>query len=258
MPLESILISLAGRTFYSSITTTYKYRKTIYQRLLYQVIFRDKLIRISCASLLKLEHDNKYLLIKNKLRPNYYSPIGGAIRYSTSANSFLYSIEFQHDGNHSQIKDNKLKRDIRGFISAKNLFKFTDWYSQGKDREENSLHREISEELTEIGLGKLLKHTKQIEFNFLKEITETPKSVSGKHFLQFRILRVYEISADFKDLDNFKKEIINENHEALIWVTPEEIAQGRDEKHNYIGSNSSYLIANKKILKEDVSWTSRK
>ena len=258
MSISSFLISLAGKTVYSSLTTTYKYRKTLYQRFLYEGLFRNKEIRVSCASLLKLENESKYLLIKNKLRPNYYSPIGGAIRYSTSAISFLNSIDFQHDGNHSQIKDNKLKRDVRGFISAKNLFKFIDWYSLGKDREENSLYREISEELTEIGLGKLLKHTKEIEFNFLKEITETPKSVSGKKFLQFRILRVYEISSDYKYLDDLKTAIINENNDSLIWVTFDEISQGRDENHNYIGSNSSYLITNKKILKEDVAWTTRK
>ena len=249
---------MAGRTIFSAGSTTFKYRKTLYQRLMFQVFFRNKTIRISCASILLLEDNNKFILIKNKLRPNLYSPIGGAIRYSTSSTSFLRSIEFEQDGNHSQVSDNKLKRDLRGFIPAKNLFKFIDWYSKNSDREENSLYREIAEELTEISLGKLLKFTKGIEFNFLKEITETPHSVSGKQFLQFRIIRVYEISSDFKNKDSFINNLKIEENKSLIWVNHDEISQGRDEIHNLIGSNSSYLISKKKILNEDIAWTMRR
>ncbi|WP_271783183.1 hypothetical protein [Aquimarina algiphila] len=248
---------MTSRIITSTVSGAYKYRKTLYQRLLYQVIFRNKSIRISCATLLKINDNNRDLLIKNKLRPNLFSPIGGAIRYSTSITSFLKEIDFQHDGSHSKVKKDKLKRDLRGFIPAKNLFKFIDWYSTNKDREENSLHREIREELTEIKLGKLLKFTKGIEFNFLKEVTETPHSVSGKDFLQFRILRVYEISSDFEELSVLIDNINNENNENLIWVTYDDIHQGRDQSHNLIGSNSSYLISNKKILKEDIAWTDR-
>jgi hypothetical protein len=249
---------MAGRTAISSSKNAYKYRKTLYQRFLYQVIFRNKIIRISCASLLKIENENKFLLIKNKLRPNLYSPIGGANRYSTSATSFLKEIDFQHDGNHSKVKVDKLKRDLRGFLPAKKLFKFIDWYSKSKDREENSLHREINEEFTEIQLGKILKYTKDVEFNFLKEITEVPHSVSGKNFLQFRILRVYEISSDFEKLNLLIENLKTENNPNLIWVSNDEIQQGRDENHNLIGSNTCYLIGDKKILKEDVAWTTRR
>jgi hypothetical protein len=256
--ITKILISMTGKTVISATANTYKYRKTLYQRLLYQVFFRNKIIRISCASLLKIEDENKFLLIRNRLRPNFYCPIGGALRYSSSATSFLKEIDFQHDGSHSQINAEKLKRDLRGFIPAKNLFKFIEWYAKSKDREENSLHREIAEEFTEIRLGRLLKYTKGIEFNFLKEITEIPHSVSGKKFLQFRILRIYELSSDFTDLNLLMKNIKIENNPNLIWVTSDEIEQGRDDNHNLIGSNSSYLISNKKILKEDVAWTTKK
>lgn len=256
--ITKFLISITGKTVISATTAAYKYRKTLYQRLLYQVIFRNKNIRISCASLLKVEDENRFLLIRNKLRPNLYSPIGGANRYSTTAISFLRDIEFQHDGNHSQIKGDKLKRDLRGFIPSKNLFKFIEWYSKNKDREENSLGREIPEELTEIQLGKILKHTKGIEFNFIKEITETPHPVSGKNFLQFRILKIYEISIDSVDLNLFLESIKAEDNPNLIWVTSDEIEQGRDSNHNLIGSNASYLIANKKLLKEDVAWTEKR
>lgn len=253
MFLESLILKIG----FSTVTTGYKYRKTLFQRLLYQVLFRNKKIRISLSCLLRIEEDGKYLLIKNKLRQQNFGPIGGALKYYSTAKQFLDSIEFEADDRHSKIENKKLKRDLRGFIEAKHLFKLIEWFEKGIDRENNCLHRELKEELVEIKSDNLLNKLNTPEFCLIRKIHEKPHKVPGKSFLQFRIFRIEEFSLDYinesKIIDEFRiEEIVNDD---LIWVTSDEIRTGIDKFGNQLGSHCNYLLAGKKILPEDRPWT---
>lgn len=227
---------------------------------MYQIFQRNKKIRVSFSCLLKIQNEDKYLLIKNQLRPQQYGPIGGALKYCSTAKSFFNSIGFEADTLSVSKKRHKLIRDLRGFIPAKNLFKLIDWFEKKTDREETCLHRELKEELTEISASDLLKDINTPEFSLVRQIIEPPHKVPGKSFLQFRIFRVDEFSSDYL-LDSHFIDILDETSKTnnnLIWVTSDEIKQGIDNRENIIGSHSNYLISDEKELQEDRPWTTKK
>lgn len=217
-------------------------------------------MRVSFSVLLKIEYQGKYLLIRNRLRPQNFGPIGGALKYSISAKPFLDSIDFEPDDIHSKIENKKLKRDLRGFIEAKNLFKIMDWYEKGMNRENNCLHRELKEELQEINMEQLLANLNTPEFLLIRKIYEKPHKVPGKSFLQFRILRIEEFSQDYLNDSKILEEFARVELESsdLIWVTSDEIRVGIDSQGNQLGAHCNYLLTGKKILHEDRPWTPKK
>jgi hypothetical protein len=255
MIVEHILTRLGMQAVYSG----YKYRKTLLQRLFYQVLQRNKTIRISISCLLKIQKDGKYLLIRNIQRPEQFRPFGGVTKYYTSASSFLNQIAFEGDRSNNKDNNSKLERDLRGFIKAKYLFEFIDWFEKKFDREESCLVREFKEELEEINAGDILNNLRPLEFSLVRQINEIPHKVAGKSFLQFRIIKVEEFSANFlsqTDIIN-RLNLISIQNNDLIWVTSDEINQGVDIKGNIIGSHSCYLLGDRREIKEDRPWTGK-
>lgn len=254
--IEGIISSILA----TGITTGFKYREQIYKRLLWNVFNPKQKIRISVASLIRIKTNDKYLIIKNLNRPESFSPIGGVIKYSSTAKTFLNSIQWEDEAHKNSAHKKKLQRDLRGFIESKNLFKFLKWYLSGNDREGNSLHREIKEELQEINLSGILSELNSPQFNQVRVISEGLNSVEGKNFKQFRILSIYEFSGDNKTDEKFSEELIKavDTNENLLLVSSDEISQGRAHSGEVIGSNSEYLFRNKKNRNEDSSWSSKK
>ncbi len=254
--LESILIKIG----ISGVQIGYKYRKNILQRILYGVFKKNKKIRISLSALLRIKNEDKYLLIRNKLRPELFGPIGGSLKYYSQAKTFLDKLEFEADNFSKYVDSSKLKRDLRGFIPAKNLFKFIAWFETRIEREENCLHRELKEELLEIKEDKIIQRLNTPEFSLIRQINERPHKIAGKTFLQFRIIRIDEFSDDYANESKIIEQFIEaeKNNSDLIWVTSDEIKQGRDLNGNHIGSHCIYLLSEKKELQEDRPWTLKK
>ncbi|MBI4981508.1 hypothetical protein HZC30_08215 [Candidatus Woesearchaeota archaeon] len=97
-------------------------------------------IRVSAASLARIELDGKLLLVLNRARlqaeRKIYTPFGGALEFYGLARPFLVSIGADFE------KDN----DIRFVIFEEGLPKFENWFYQQIERE-SSPYRELREEL---------------------------------------------------------------------------------------------------------------
>jgi len=235
-----MILGIFSSLIASGITTGFKYREQLWKRFLWNVLYRNKTIRVSIASIIKIEYKNKVLLIRNINRPELFSPIGGVNKYFSSAKQFLNKIEWEDEVPKKSIDKESLHKDLRGYIPAKHLFSLLKWYLSAKDREENSLYREIKEELNEIGLTNVLLDLEIPQFSLLRRISEGPISINGKSYKQFRLFNIYEFSNEYKISTKFESKLIKKvkTNDNLILVDFDEIIQGRAKSSKLIGSNS--------------------
>jgi hypothetical protein len=103
-------------------------------------------IRVSCASLCRIEHQGRYLLLLNSNRRGkgiyILSPIGGALAYYNPARLADFDA----------IPEDPTGSDLRLSLPLDRLDAFRQWFASGHERE-RSPFRELHEELvTESGL----------------------------------------------------------------------------------------------------------
>ena len=179
---------------------------------------KSNTIRVSCASLARIEIGDKYLLLLNKRRAargEYtYSPIGGGLEFKKDALPFLSTFTEKYE------KGN----DLRLFINRDSLDAFTKWFKSSKDREVG-IDRELVEEFVD-------------EEKFFESLTSSDyESVYVKTGIYpyaegCRFFEIYNVKlSDEKErylLDN-----INNSHFKLF--SHEEIINGKSENGDKIG-----------------------
>ncbi len=210
-----------------------------YQEFTFSIIrslkYYNKKIRISVATLLKLEKDGMYLLINNIHRPEYYGPIGGVFKHLSNIPADLREIDWESDYTTRQEKRKDMENDLRGYIYGKHFASFLDWFVKREGREsEQCIFREIREEFREGNIGKLIrdKFTK-LEIALCKKVIEGPFPVQSRDYhAQFRYFEIYEIT----DKSEPTTKVLNEMFERagrgdnkLILASKQEIIQGRLE-----------------------------
>lgn len=210
--------------------------------------------------MIKIKHNNKVILVRNFHRPELFSPIGGVNKYYSTAKPFLDKIEWYDEIPSKNSHKKRLNCDLRGFIPAKYLFSLLKWYLSSKEREENSLYREIKEELNEIGLNDILSDFDVPQFSLLRRISEGPYALVGKSYKQFRLFNIYEFSNEYLSDSKFVSKLIRKvnTNSNLILVDYEEIKQGRAKNNMILGANSEYLFSLKKYRSEDIPWSTKK
>lgn len=97
-------------------------------------------IRVSCASLCRIEHQGRYLLLLNSNRRGkgiyILSPIGGALVYYNPARLADFDA----------IPEDPISSDLRLSLPLARLDAFRRWFASGQERE-RSPFRELYEEL---------------------------------------------------------------------------------------------------------------
>lgn len=97
-------------------------------------------IRVSCASLCRIEHQDRFLLLLNMNRRSrgiyVLSPLGGAIRLFDSTRLEEFSA----------VPEDPAQNDLRVTLPYEMLPAFSDWFYSGEGRE-RSPFRELQEEL---------------------------------------------------------------------------------------------------------------
>jgi hypothetical protein len=213
--------------------------------------YHKKECRISFACLLLARYENKFILIQNNNRPELFGPIGGVFKYYDSAQSFLDEIQFRPQA----VGTPRVHNNFRGFIPIENLNKFILWFNKEKDREIESLTREIREELIdELQLPANI-FNENPKFKKIKRILEGPFPVKGRDYLQYRQLDIFECVTT----DSYTRKIVEylaiTPNAKIALVTSEEINKGRITKNKaLIGSYCGFLIGNKRTGPEDTHY----
>ncbi|WP_412475766.1 hypothetical protein [Halobacteriovorax sp. YZS-1-2] len=192
-------------------------------------VFHKK-IRISFAQLIRVEIEDKYLLVLNSRIKNTFQPPGGAIQYYD--NKILTEYSLSEDEGYR----NSPKEDLRKtLIVPRKLCSLYDWFFSRKDRE-ISPEREFREELLKTNILPS-KEFDQIRLSYSK--TVTPKIKYSDQFDKYECF-IFEIF-DFIPTDSQRSwmtENIKESNNDYILLSKEEISRG-----GYVASkNQSYQL----------------
>jgi SMODS-associated NUDIX domain len=202
-------------------------------------------IRLTIAYLFRIEVNGRYLLVKSHRIPNTYQPVGGVYKYyNPEARAALISLGAITD-NHIP-NDEVSECDLRLLLQRRrNLPAFLKWFFR-KDKRETEPWREFYEELVEPGL--LPKEM----FKYIHA------DLVGQHFERIHWDRFFKIDT-FRYADIYVPKFITPDQEAAvkalagvesneyIWVTEEEIGQGRTPDGKLIAEHTHKIFHTKKI-----------
>ena len=209
-----------------------------------------KRLRVSCAALLSVCKNDRYLLVRSRHRPETFGPIGGVFKYFPTAERALTDLQFEAQTTPAG-QSPALDGDLRGYIPAMSLPPFLEWLKRRIDREQSDcIRRELREETSEAGHPEAFDLFSNAAFNLLRTIHEGPDKVPGMKFVQFRYLEIYcPLNADDGIDYLYEAESGNPN---IITATKREIQAGRTERGAVIGSHSAYLFGKRRFGAEPV------
>lgn len=211
---------------------------------------RRRQVRVSCAALLRLRDDERYVLFEARSRPGAFSPPGGVFKYFGPAVDLLDRLGFRGD-RWPQVSTD-MRADLRGLLPARSLPTFHRWFTSGAYREDASecLRRKLSEELLEIGYPGLASSVQKARFEPLHTIVEKQLPVQGQEYRQWRHLEVHDLMCADKEALRLRTELVALTAEAaartVIAATPEDIRYGRAGR-SLLTPTTSYLVGDKRI-----------
>ena len=244
MLANEILVGIIGTLILAVLSAAIRYRKYLGIAINCYLFSRNKKIRVSMAAMLVIRRENKFLLIRNHHRPELFGPIGGVFKYYASAVERL-----DHCGFTPQNRDQDMNKDLRGYLIGKKLPGFLEWFFSGKNREVESLSREIREELQEIKYEIGLDNITGLQFDLVKSIIEGLDKVPGVDYLQLRYFDVYRLCRDDPKCDNLTEKLfeqLGKNPDAIA-VTANGIFRRRSFSGEVISGHAGYLISDSKI-----------
>jgi ADP-ribose pyrophosphatase YjhB (NUDIX family) len=127
-------------------------------------LFRE--VRVSMASLLRIQDDDRYILVHSPYRPDSYGPPGGVIKYHPAARPALDRLRFREE----LRVDQRMRSDLRGFLPGRALPGFVRWFDRQEDRESalECVRRELAEELAEIDHPELAVGIDRLHFTHVR------------------------------------------------------------------------------------------
>jgi hypothetical protein len=229
------------------------WRNRKHRSMLSIILFPRGTVRVSVAVLLRIRVDENYVLFHTPRTPSTYGPLGGVVKFTSSARHALDGMKFRDE--HQAANRASALNDLRGFIPAGTVGKFLRWLDTGVDREPavECLRRELREELGEIGHPDLVEHVTALEFRQVRAVHEGPQEVPGKGYRQIRYVEVYELVTTNAAALKLTERLTAAGRSAIdpnvLLADGDEITNGRhDDK--ILGAQSCYLIRDKKLRQD--------
>lgn len=202
-------------------------------------------LRISFGALLRIKDDDGYVLFHSPNRPASYGPPGGVFKYYEPFSRWLEKLDFQEDRFDSQ--HDRMRFDLRGFLPARSVRGFLRWFHGGAYREDVSecLHRELVEELGEVGLSGLSGDVRGLSFASVRTVVEGPQPVPGKPYWQMRRFEVHDLVTASEWATRLRARIVEAARDPgaadVIRATAAEIVRGRCGRA-LVAPQSAFLI----------------
>lgn len=207
-------------------------------------------VRVSCAAILRIKADDRYVLLHTPSRPGTFSPPGGVFKYFSPAERLLGDMGFREDRVDALAED--MRFDLRGFIPAAATKDFRRWFAGGAYREDTAecLSRELGEELRESGLEHLEPGPRRLVFSPVRTVAPGPHQVPGQAYRQLRVLDVCDLVVSDPRARRLREELIraglDDTVPTVICVTADDIAYGRSGVA-LIAAHASYLVGTERI-----------
>lgn len=203
----------------------------------------DREIRLTIAYLFRIEINGKYLLVKSKRIENTYQPVGGVYKYyNPEAKKELDCMGAVTDNNIEN--DDVSECDLRlTLLSRKKIGAFLKWFFRGENREPDPW-REFYEELIAPGI------LPSSEFGYIHY------ELVGQHFEPIHRDKFFNVDT-FKYTDTFIPKFVNHRqleklkgllcttNTEYIWVTRQEINQGKSVGNHQIAEHTHKIFHNK-------------
>lgn len=253
--IENLIVTVIVTATIGVITVIFTQRDLLLPIAFYTFVFRNKRVRISAASVLRLNCDGKYLLVRNLHRQESFGPFGGVYKYYSTAQDALSGFNFVPQKSAERVAQDR-KNDLRGFVLGKDFISFIRWFRSQKDRETSNLIRELKEELTESKLLKKHSHLlDKLEFKLARTSKEHLMTVPGVSYSQFRWLEIYDLVLNDVGREFFESIFENaKNNRNLLIVTAEEIEKGRASTGDLISSHVGFLLHGTRTRPEDAPF----
>lgn len=179
---------------------------------------RSEWIRVSCATLCRIEHAGRFLLLINQNRRHkglyILSPIGGALRVYAPERLDVFRA----------VPENPALDDLRLTLPVAALPDFRGWFVRGEDRE-TSPFRELREEL--VGESGLLDALDPDEVTCTHLWTLEEEAFTQRQgqtgLLTHYFLEVYDVTFGAAALGPL---LVPPEGSGAAWVTADQIARG--------------------------------
>lgn len=150
-------------------------------------------IRVSFSVLLRMRHNDTYILFDSLSRPGSYGPPGGALKYFPPATGILEELGFQQETRN--LRGEVTGFDLRGLVPARSALEFLRWFDTGAYREDATecLRRELDEELDEIGFAGPGFDVRALRFRPVRTVIEGPEPVPHQQFRQLRRFEIFDL-----------------------------------------------------------------
>jgi hypothetical protein len=208
--------------------------------------FRE--VRVSVASLLRIQDDDRFVLLHSPFRPDSYGPPGGVIKYHPAARPELDRLRFREE----LRVDQRMRSDLRGFLPATALPGFVRWLDGQRDRESalQAVLRELAEELAEIGHPELAVGIERIHLTHVRHVVDGPLKVPGRSYRQLRLFDVWDLGLDTPEALGLRDALLAlaadpADHGAVL-VTSDDIFHGRHQRF-YVAPHTAYLIGDRRL-----------
>jgi hypothetical protein len=207
-------------------------------------------VRVSCAAILRVKADDRYVLFDTPSRPGTFGPPGGVFKYFSPAERLLEGMGFREDRIRTLTEDMRL--DLRGFIPEAATRDFCRWFAGGAYREDTAecLGRELGEELRECRLEYLVPLTRRLVFSPVRTVRAGPDEVPGRSYRQLRRFDVCDLVMSDAAAERLRGELIraglDDTVPAVICATAADISYGRSGVA-LIAGHATYLIGTERI-----------
>lgn len=202
---------------------------------LYKFIkYYNKEIRLSVSYLMKIEIDNKYLLIWNEKR-HTFTPIGGVYKYFDDAKGQLAAMGYSSGVDFDKSTS---KNDLRIKIKVNKIYDFFKWFSEGIGRE-HSVSRELHEELLIDNKSDKCALLCKMEYYKLKTVVRHRNEDHKGHELHCFDIFVWKMNE--RDEKIFR-DMITKYPKIYILASKDEINQRKLADGRFIGDNCYSII----------------
>jgi len=216
--------------------------------LWYRFLYAGRPIRVSFASLLIVQEEGRFVLVRMPRRPEAFGPFGGVYKIFSEGRRELSDLGYMAQEENSAASA-AISGDLRGTIPGRSVFKFLRWFDGERGRESSTdcLRRELREELLEIGRVEEAALVDSLRFQRVRCVREGPKSAgTGFDFIQIRQFDVFGlVDAEAVNQDFFAR-LIEASAVSLdlLVVGAAQIIKGR-AGNKVIGHHACYLLGSK-------------
>lgn len=205
----------------------------------------ERSIRLSYSALLRIKDDDQHVLLHAGTRPGAVTPPGGVFKYFEPAAWILDELGFR--GDRWSDRGASMRADLRGVLPTRSMPEFTRWFDSRAYREDATecLHRELTEELAEVGFPELAEHVPALRFEHVRTVYEGPTSIPHPPGRQLRRFEVHDLVNTGQPAVRLRAKLLalaaDSNVTTVVSATAQDIVYGRTGPA-LIAPHAEYLI----------------